>query len=360
MAGAMPAVGIGLGVAASLAVFYSLVRLDWPENYSSARTVIEAGIRRHGFLYLALRVVPVYLAGVLAGTTAARIGAYRELAVAVLVLVHLGSTNARSLTALLVYRMRRGKSAPQHRWLSLVAYELVTCLLVLAAAFAALPTLRVWRPLVPDPRDLVLAIWVGLFAAMLTSLLNRFSRFGRMQADEIVPRLKAEMGAHTWALIEVEANRCACSPELMGAIVLAEVEQRPLWVRRLERLAGGWRRAGTYGVAQVRSNRAISDRESISRLCESFSGYFPEWSSAGYVIRSLLEARVEKHNAGPVFVARIVEFYCHLVPNPMKRGRSLAPDYRSEIEVGSVARRGQEWVIGGTGSLREGELHYRG
>lgn len=38
---------------------------------------------------------------------------------------------------------------------------------------------------------------------------------------------------------------------LAKPIVLAEVEQRPRWFRRLERLAGSFRKRGTYGPAQV-------------------------------------------------------------------------------------------------------------
>lgn len=55
---------------------------------------------------------------------------------------------------------------------------------------------------------------------------------------------------------------------LVIAVVLAEVQQRPRWFRRLERLGGKVLGAGTYGVAQVAADNPITDEESIDILVD--------------------------------------------------------------------------------------------
>ncbi|WIG18388.1 hypothetical protein [Kocuria rosea] len=210
---------------------------------------------------------------------------------------------------------------------------------------------------VPEPDELVFAVWTAVFAAVLATALQQLLRSPSLSTEQKLTAAQKDIGEDAWGYVEQTALDSNCDPTLMRAIVAAEALQRPRWMRHLERAKGRVVPEGSYGVAQMTASHPLSDAQSIQALCSEHAGYYPARSSAGHVRETLLEARIERHNSNPEFVASVLEFYRHLTPWAMDRSASISYDGRSHIEVTAVKRVGDQFEIEGTAVMADSQLY---
>jgi hypothetical protein len=302
------------------------------------RIALDSYIREHLWMYLAFRLVPVYLVGVFIAVIVERAKGSVPLALTIMTVAHLALTNGRSMVLLL-------RSRTSRRMQTLLIYNSVVVVVVVLTTVAAGLTFRRWDGLVPNPSDLVVAAWAGVFAAILAISAQRLVRFRGENGEEVLGQAKRDIGSSPWQYAEEAAERQATDPLLVQAILAAEALQRPRWIRRLERTKGRIFPRETYGVAEVASDQPLSDQESIDRLCSSWTGFFPERDSYGNVDDARLAARLEQHNSNPGFVHSAIDFYRQLQPQPIAQSERTSRDHRPVIEVNRISRRGQTWEL---------------
>lgn len=340
----------GVFAAVLLQTFYSSVGQQWPQSYSSARTALHSFVRASLFKYLLFRTVPVYLMAVLTAATTARLKGYPVAALSVFLLTHLTASNGLGWARLVFGTTRVSRRA------ALIGLHVLVIVLALITVIAAAATYRALLGFVPRPRELVSSLWTAVFAAVAAFGAQRLVAISRATQISEYDRAREDIGTNLWSYVEVAAANHDCDPEVVRAIIAAEVNQRPAWFRRLERLKGRLQPQGSYGVAQVQAPKPISDEESIDRLCQRLQGYFPERTSGGYVIASLFEARLEEHNADPVFVRLAAEMLQKTIPYPRAHSEVKGHDRRPTVEVSTVERRGTTWWLKGTASVDNGQL----
>lgn len=304
---AYPAVLLGILGALGLFFLYRRVDQSWPESYTSVQNVAAAQIRR-GFLqhYVVFRGGPVFLIVLFLSVTAERLGSAPWLTAALTVLIHVASTNIRALIQVLgeTGRPQRVTIAAHHIGVVAVSVASAVCAVLLRDALSGL---------IPRPEDVMVAVWAGLFAAIFGTAARWLMQPRPEDSMALVQGLKKDIGAANWEHICRVANERDCDVNVLYAVVLAEVQQRPKWTRMLERIKGLVVRQGSYGVAQVCSDRPISDEESIEVLARRFEGYFPSRDEYGSVDEESFERFLLKYNPDREHAQRIVEFYQQLM-----------------------------------------------
>lgn len=86
--------------------------------------------------------------------------------------------------------------------------------------------------------------------------------------------------------------------------MVVEAIQRPVWARRVERLLGrAFRLRLSYGIMQVRSNRPLSDRQSVdAALGGPLRGVTLPASEYGWWPADQLAATLDSYNSDPTFL----------------------------------------------------------
>jgi len=339
---------IGLLGAILLRLLYSAVGSRWPENYASLRTSLDSYVRWRFSRYLVFRMVPVYLAATVVGVSAHRVGGSPTWAVAIMGVAH-ATGDARAIVVVC-----RARHWPRRR--ALVLLHGVTLVFVAVACGLASLTYSVWASAVPAPQDVLVALWTGVFAALLATAWQRVALFPG--GSDPVTEAQRDMGEDVWDYAHLAAEHNVCDADVLRAVLVAESMQRPRWFRRLERAKSRVLPAGSYGVAQMTSDHWLSDRASIDELARSFAGYYPERGQYGYVLRARSEARLERHNPSKVFVSTAMAAHSSIDVPVKVRSERLAPDHRGVVEVTRVGRDGQEWVVKGTVWLVSDRLHW--
>ncbi|WP_146341312.1 hypothetical protein [Nesterenkonia sp. NBAIMH1] len=175
--------------------------------------------------------------------------------------------------------------------------------------------------LIPEIDDILIAVWAGLFASLFLAAARYLMASRPLQADELTEGLVKDIGLDKWEYISQAAKEHGADGDLLRAIILAEVQQRPRWFRRLERAKGLVFRAGTYGIAQIAASKPISDKESVDRLAESFAGYVVPRTGDHWESVAALRERLMRHNPDAAHIDRITLMY------ELLGGFTIADDY---------------------------------
>lgn len=289
-------------VAGSLALnfIYQQISTDWPESYLSVTTVVERQVR-NGFLqhYVVFRGLPVFIVALFVVVTVGRLEGWPLASVLILAAAHLMRTNIRAIRHEL-----RDVSKKSH---AIVVLEHVAVIaMVLTSCATAFMLQHFAAPLVPETSDIVLAVWAGFFAALFGSVTRWLMTGREPDSGSNISRLKRDVGAKKWLYIDDMAEQFSCSSILLKAIILAEVEQRPRWIRNLERVKGAFLKSGTYGVAQVYSDFPITDRKSIQILASQWEGFLDDDLSSTGEYSGDLKARLMGHNPDSAHADRII------------------------------------------------------
>lgn len=327
---AFQALLVGAGGAVLLALLYSALRTDWPDNYSTARSSLASSSRSSPVKYLGFRLAPMFVIALLVARTAEDLKVSSGLAVGTVIATHLGATNGRALIGL-----ARGQR--RNRRLLLLLFHLLSGLLVGAAGLLGWAARGLLAPLVPEPQELVFALWTGAFVAIVGVALRRVAEFGDASDHYSVAAVEKEVGTELWRYIADAAARNQCDPDVLKSVVAVEVFQRPRWIRRLEYAKGRVLKKGSYGVAQISADAPISDRESIDRLAANFRGYFPRRSARYGTVRARsLAARIAQHNPDREFCTEASIWFQVLSPGAINASRVVSADGRPAIEVREV------------------------
>jgi hypothetical protein len=119
--------------------------------------------------------------------------------------------------------------------------------------------------LLPDPKDLRNQFWILLILFLYTSLNNiRLAQDGTKRRKERYLRHEYESNKRRYG---TEISSLAPDPlteSLVYAVLLHETFNRPFLARLVERVVFPWG-SKTLGPMQVKTDRRISDRESVER-----------------------------------------------------------------------------------------------
>lgn len=344
------AVVLGLLAAFILRGFYRAVSSEWPRHYFSAKTTIEEHSRRNFVRYATLRLAPVLIFCIAIGVIALRTDATPSVSIIVFALAHWSSSTAVAIFKPL--RHDRAGLSPL-----VCTYHVASTAGIVAVVLCSLRLYTHAVTLVPSKADAINAIWTAALAAIFFAALKYFLQLESSEATDLMARARRDIGDETWSACDAEAADHATDPTLLRAIISAEALQRPRWARRLEFAAGRVVGPGTYGVAQMQADRPISDRESVCRLAASFSGCIPMLDEYGYLPEKRTKHLIRRHNSRPEFVDQVLEFYHNLIPQAEEQTEARGGDGRARIEVLDVTLDGDEWLISGTASVHEGNLH---
>jgi hypothetical protein len=302
-----PTVALATLGALGLFFLYRRVDQDWPESYHSVQSVASAQVRRGFFQhYLVFRGGPVFLVAAFVGVTAERLNGNAWIAVILTAILHLGSTNVLALV-----RVVRDSSRPQR--VALAAHHLGVILTSTLAAVAAVFFRPQLAGLIPDPDDVMIAVWAGVFATVFGTAVRWLMQPPAGAPSSVIDDLRKDVGESHWQHIGVVAIENNCDERVLKAVILAEVQQRPRWVRKIERIKGLVVKGGTYGVAQVTADQPISDKESIEILGARFQDYWPAMDGDGVYDALGLQQRLLQHNPDVDHANRVLAFYDELL-----------------------------------------------
>lgn len=234
---------------ATLWLFYKSFEVEWPERYFDGLRGADPLVTRTSGRYAVFRVLPFFLAIVVAGAAAERSDVSRGGTVWLTTAIYVGfGPLLRAAVAWL--STPRSVGSAVHRFGTAVA-------LVLAAGIYLLTGSRLDR-YVPSVGEVVLAAFVALFVFMFGRLSIVISTIQSPSDEQLVQRAIEEIDP---GLIE----RLVYADPGKVFLTIAVVEQlnRPEWVRRIERLVPG---VQTQGLMQIRSRRAITDAESVEQF----------------------------------------------------------------------------------------------
>lgn len=297
-------IGAALGALALWAI-YRWIETEWPRSYTKPETSAESSYKQNPVrAFLFFRGGPVALVSLFLAVILERGGANPWLGVGILCLLHIWTTNFRALVDLL-------RPPKPYTWVIWTLYHLFTIVIVVGTAVLVTFFRANLQWMIPGSEELLQAVWAGIFAAIIWSIARSLLSAQKLDGAELVDSLINDMGRKNWELIERLAAKNHTEEFLVKAIVLAEVEQRPRWFRRLERLAGSFRKRGTYGPAQVMAPSPISDPESIELLFVNIRR--GEWSALdedqGYVEPGALEEVFLAHNQDSGHADRMIYFF---------------------------------------------------
>jgi len=119
--------------------------------------------------------------------------------------------------------------------------------------------------LVPEPSEFVIAIWTAAFVlhafAKVTSGVDDY-----LDDSECIEMVIEDIGKNKWNWILQECRNSGVPSCVVAAIVVVEVNERPSWMRVLERVCGYICLqcvVVSYGITQERSKLVLADEESV-------------------------------------------------------------------------------------------------
>ncbi|MEU4426199.1 hypothetical protein AB0F81_36730 [Actinoplanes sp. NPDC024001] len=249
-------------IPAILYIFYSAVHTRWPESYVSASEDVGLVINRSVTRYLLFLTVPTYLVTLIVATTVDRFRGSALVCALLGAAIHVGRTQ-------FAHYFRVIRRVHNHTRLPAVLVAASAAGLVFGSALLGSLGPGPFTAVVPPVDEFFKSLWTTMLVALLAVFAVK--TWGDTSSGyTLVVRSRREVGPELLAFAEEKAKEAGADPTLVEAVLLAENLQRPSWVRRLERWKGRIRGEGTYGVMQVRSDRPISDRESIAVAIERF------------------------------------------------------------------------------------------
>lgn len=321
-----------------LLALYRALKVKWPENYSDMRAVVDSASQKNGFVYLTMRIVPVYLVAIVVAAISGPSEKQVTLGLATLGILHLMLTNLRpSILSKLFRSTDRSKFGH-------IAFHFATSVLIAFVILVADWSWQLFIPVLPNGDELVQAFWTALILGVLVAFVQEITRY-QPTASKGFESAKQDLGPELSEFINSESRRMDVCPTFIQSIILAECIQRPKWFRKLENLKGRFIGPGTYGVAQMSANEPIGDMRSIELLCEKFSGYYPLRSPHGQILQQLISAKYEEHNFDPNFVNLALGNFGRLEPSVRQRTETVATDGRGLIELLDIKRNRGSWIV---------------
>lgn len=187
-----------------------------------------------------------------------------------------------------------------------------------------------WPQLAPSPQELVQTVWIALLVAVIAVLGRKALIPHRAYFDEKIDLVVQDIGIEMWEEIRSISLEHGVEP----AIVATEVLQRPRWTRKLERILGRFLPNTSFGIAQVRAERPISDRESVERLAQEIGQIPLTWHMHDHDVFEDYREFVASRQATPGYDHEVESFYIQLF-DPGDRPRFYASDEDDVDEKGT-------------------------
>lgn len=293
---------LSLAGAICLDLMYKSIKTRWPEAYTSLSTDFDKQVRTNPVRSLFLfRGMPVFLISLFTAVMAERGGAYPWISAALLLAFYLASTTFKNIKNTI-------KLPRSSNWIVTLLYHCGATTAVVTVVILATALRTSLDPLIPPTKDILIALWAGLFATLFAAVARASLLPEKLDARGVVDQLKSDIGKENWDYAAVVAGTNLQFRNFIRAILLAEAQQRPRWFRRLERVKGLIYRPGTYGVAQVAAAKPISDKESIDLLAQRFSDYCFLYRLDYSWYRQLEYDLIRMHNSDQQHAQRVTEF----------------------------------------------------
>lgn len=292
-----------------LNAIYGFFRTEWPESYTSLDNRIEHQYRSNPLRTLVgFRGLPVAVTVMLISEMIDRNEGHVVMGTVGMIASYLVLTSARA-----VYEVLKEPRHPNYKFI--ILHHCGQTLIVVIFAWFGLIGHDLWGSWIPRGDEFAIAVLAGAFASVMAIWARSWLTAVKMPFPELVQELKLDIGFDQieYALMQSgKVDRSGNLGLLVYAILLAEAQQRPSWFRKLETLIGKLGRSGTFGVAQVSSNRPVSDEQSIDMLIQQLvSGArfeFVEMDYHSLEVRNLLL----EHNPDRDHVERIITYWYEL------------------------------------------------
>ena len=339
----------------ALSALYRAVRVQWPLSYFPVGRRLETEIARSPLRFIAYRYGPVFVVSLAAGGVLSSRGGP-----IVWPLLTIGAGHAVLTSGRGVVDAVRHVHGPLSRT-RIVAHAGIGITCVGAAALA-IPFAPGLAPYVPDPDELISALWTAGIAAIagawLLSVTHQDGDENGSQA-EAFRSSKAAIGEPTWRAASDVARQVQADERLVHSVMLVENIQRPRWIRRLERLVGFVTRSGSFGPLQVHGHDPSgTDTAKVGDdVRKQFAGqHFPADISGDDYERGMLEDQwrrvfLKGYNGDPQWSLDVQEAYSWL-----EHGGSTAQAYSPvnardglpTIEVSRIGQDGESIDLSGT------------
>lgn len=251
---------LGLFGGMLLKAFYSMVQIKMPTSYVYGASHLQRSAKSSIIRYLIFRFAPVYFVCLAVCVTVERLELYVLPALISTVLLFVALSSFVSIFCRLKLPT---KGAGFHTFLQLGSGA--GTILIGYLGYLSHGSLSF---LVPEPSEFVIAVWTGIFVAVVAHLLARATS-GVSENLDIERRIEMvvnDIGEDNWAWVESECRQHDVPWCVIAAIVMVEVSERPKWMRSVERICGRLlcqKVAMSYGITQERSKVVLTDRESV-------------------------------------------------------------------------------------------------
>ena len=294
---------------ALLNAIYGFFRSEWPESYTSLDNRIEHQYRSNPVrTIVGFRGLPVGLTVMLISEMMDRAEGDTIVGTTGMIACYLLLTSGRAIHDVL--------KKPRHpNFKFIVLHHFGQTLIVVLFAWFGLIGHDLWGSWIPRGEEFAIAVLAGAFASVMAIWARSWLAAVKMPFPELVQELKDDIGVDQLNYAFIRSGNIDRSGNLgclVQAILLAEAQQRPAWFRKLETFIGKLGRPGTFGVAQVSSDRPISDEQSIDLLIQQLTagaGFeFQDMDLHSGEVRDLLK----DHNPDQEHVERILTYFYDL------------------------------------------------
>lgn len=190
----------------------------------------------------------------------------------------------------------------------------------------------------PSPEGLFDSLWSALLVAMLVLLYMKITNMGRTQSfvdefeeqnahDNYVVQSFNKIYKKHDKVIRKAAKENICSIPILYAVLIYENMNRPAFLRRIENMiVRGFGVQMTVGLAQVRSDKPLSDEESIRRAAKILEGTkYISSTKKGLEDIDKLEDALEAYNSSSLYaesIAKIMDSLLRYAPKIFKEYRN--------------------------------------
>lgn len=314
----IPTLVLTFGGLALLVITYAGFEHHWPTSYRNLSDTYGLRVSARLWRLVSFRAVPVYIISTLLIALSDRFHANSFVTIALAVGIHSIVTNGRAFVNGLV----PGRPEAVINYGSY--HALALCISFSAAALAFL-TAPVTLTYVPTTESLTESLWTAGLVAVIGAFLLRLTSKeedadGRSEGARYwYERAVRDSGIGIFDRAFALAAETGTDPLVVRAVAVAEILQRPKWLRQAERALGLVRRQGSYGVMQMGSSRPLSDEESIARFCAEYSGQvglrIDQTGRYAEADADVLWSIGGKHNGNRPYIDTITDLYSWYAAN---------------------------------------------
>lgn len=316
------AILLGLTGAALLSGIYRGVEARWPDEYLGMTHTFGLRVRQTLVRFLAYRFVPHTAAVLVTAVSAERVAEdafAAPVAGGICGAIGIALTNLRALV--------EGVLRPRALKVAYVEFHLCVTVALAVATWGVIAARGPLSVIVPQPEAILEALWGGAIALaggglLFAMLKRRGAGAPRFDAQYWVDRFERQTSLEKRDRAFGYVRKWGGDPLLFESLMIAEVMQRPGWIRRLELLAANLGRRTTVGMMQVDSRLARTEDRSLRVAAFQLRGQHgwtfenavpaPEWGAVWGV--------ATRHNGEGVFAETVWETYQHLL------GGAIRPD----------------------------------